>query len=101
MRPPRPHRLAAETSDARRSGPNTLPLPASEVDPRRRGRGAEEILIKDVGGIFLWHPIFTQLWKPYLKGPCLHQNKYGLLSWQPPQSGPQYYCAYVSTTKGS
>jgi oligopeptide transport system substrate-binding protein len=62
---------------------------------------AEQILITDVGGIFLWHPIFTQLWRPYLKGPCLHENKFGLLSWQAPQSGPHYYCTYVSNEKGS
>jgi ABC-type transport system substrate-binding protein len=62
---------------------------------------AEEILITDAGGVFLWHPIFTQLWKPYLTGPCLHENKYGLLSWQAPEKGPQYYCSYVNNTKGS
>jgi len=62
---------------------------------------AEQILITDVGGIFLWHPIFTQLWKPYLVGPCLHENKFGLLSWQAPEKGPQYYCTYVNNTKGS
>lgn len=60
---------------------------------------AEEILIKDVGGVFLWHPIFTQLWKPYIEGPCLHENSYGILSWQAPEKGPQYYCTYINNTK--
>lgn len=60
---------------------------------------AEEILIKDVGGVFLWHPIFTQLWKPYIEGPCLHENSFGILSWQAPEKGPQYYCTYFNNTK--
>jgi ABC-type transport system substrate-binding protein len=60
---------------------------------------AEEILIKDVGGVFLWHPVFTQLWKPYIAGPCLHENVYGILSWQAPEKGPQYYCTYFTNEK--
>jgi ABC-type transport system substrate-binding protein len=60
---------------------------------------AEEILIKDVGGVFLWHPVFTQLWKPYIAGPCLHENAYGILSWQAPEKGPQYYCTYFTNEK--
>lgn len=60
---------------------------------------AEEILIKDVGGVFLWHPVFTQLWKPYIAGPCLHENSFGILSWQAPEKGPQYYCTYFTTDK--
>ena len=60
---------------------------------------AEAILIKDVGGVFLWHPVFTQLWKPYIAGPCLHENSYGILSWQAPEKGPQYYCTYFTNQK--
>lgn len=60
---------------------------------------AEAILIKDVGGVFLWHPVFTQLWKPYIAGSCLHENKYGILSWQAPEKGPQYYCTYFTNDK--
>ena len=57
---------------------------------------AEQILIKDVGGIFLWHPVFSQLWKPYIQGPCLKENKFGILAWQAPEKGPQYYCTYFT-----
>ena len=60
---------------------------------------AEEILIKDVGGVFIWHPVFTQLWKPYIEGPCLHENSYGILSWQAPEKGPQYFCTYFTNAK--
>ncbi len=60
---------------------------------------AEEILIKDVGGVFLWHPVFTQLWKPYIEGPCLHENTYGILSWQAPEKGPQYFCTYFNNER--
>jgi ABC-type oligopeptide transport system substrate-binding subunit len=71
-------------------------------DEQRRAdlyQQAEEILIKDVGGVFLWHPVFTQLWKPYIAGSCLHENKYGILSWQAPEKGPQYYCTYFTNEK--
>jgi ABC-type transport system substrate-binding protein len=60
---------------------------------------AEAILIEDVGGVFLWHPIFTQLWKPYIEGSCLHENSYGILSWQAPEKGPQYFCTYFTNEK--
>ena len=60
---------------------------------------AEAILIEDVGGVFLWHPIFTQLWKPYIEGSCLHGNSYGILSWQAPEKGPQYFCTYFTNEK--
>jgi ABC-type oligopeptide transport system substrate-binding subunit len=73
-------------------------------DEKRRAdlyQQAEEILIKDVGGVFLWHPVFTQLWKPYIEGPCLHENSYGILSWQAPEKGPQYYCTYFTNQKPS
>lgn len=60
---------------------------------------AEAILIKDVGGVFLWHPVFTQLWKPYIAGSCLHENRFGILSWQAPEKGPQYYCTYFTNEK--
>ncbi|MCC6944688.1 MAG: peptide ABC transporter substrate-binding protein [Thermomicrobiales bacterium] len=62
---------------------------------------AEDILVTDVGAVFLWNPIFMQLWKSYLTGPRLHENKFGILSWQAPQSGPHYYTNYVSNEKNS
>jgi ABC-type oligopeptide transport system substrate-binding subunit len=29
---------------------------------------AEKILVEDVGGVFVWHPITFQMWKPYVQG---------------------------------
>jgi hypothetical protein len=43
--------------------------------------------------------VFTQLWKPYIEGPCLHENSYGILSWQAPEKGPQYFCTYFTNEK--
>ncbi|HET8632263.1 MAG TPA: peptide ABC transporter substrate-binding protein [Thermomicrobiales bacterium] len=60
---------------------------------------AEKLLVTEAVGVFLWHPIFTQLWKPYIAGDCFVKNKYGILGWQEPQSGPQYYCAYITKDK--
>jgi ABC-type transport system substrate-binding protein len=43
----------------------------SERDPVERlalYRQAERILVEDVGGVFVWHPIVFQMWKPYVRG---------------------------------
>jgi ABC-type oligopeptide transport system substrate-binding subunit len=36
---------------------------------------AEKLLVEDVGGVFLWHPLSDQLWKPYVKG--IPTNRFG------------------------
>lgn len=43
---------------------------------------AEEILVRDVGGVFLWHELSTEVWKPYLKGEALEPNKWGYRAWR-------------------
>jgi ABC-type transport system substrate-binding protein len=51
---------------------------AYELDRSKRMRmyrEAERILVEDVGGIFLTHPLTLELRKPWLKG--LENNKYG------------------------
>ncbi len=44
---------------------------AHEVDYNRRlqlYQQAERILVEDVGGVFVWHPLGFQMWKPYVRG---------------------------------
>ena len=60
---------------------------------------AEKILVSDGGAVFLWHPIYTQLWKSYIQGSGFVKNQYGILGWQQPQSGPQFYSAYITKDK--
>jgi ABC-type transport system substrate-binding protein len=43
---------------------------------------AEEVLVRDVGGVFLWHPMVTQLWKPWIKGNPVQPNKFGVTAWR-------------------
>lgn len=42
---------------------------------------AERILVSDVGGVFVWHPIRILIWKSYLKGDSISKNKAGVESW--------------------
>jgi len=49
-----------------------------ERDPERRlelYRQAERILVEDVGGVFLWHPMNAQMWQDYVRG--LKTDRYG------------------------
>ena len=42
---------------------------------------AERVLVSDVGGVMVWHPIMYQMWKPYIKGESISPNKAGVESW--------------------
>lgn len=43
---------------------------------------AEQILVSEVGGIFLWYIVNNQMWKPYIKGSALEPNKWGYRAWR-------------------
>lgn len=79
------------TSDGRHSWRNTdfdsIAQEANQLvgDPERRTelyRQAEEILVNDVGGIFLNHRIQGHLFQPYLMGGHRDLNAQGLPGWQ-------------------
>ena len=38
---------------------------------------AEHFLVDDVAGVFLWHPLRNELWKPYLRAEALERNDKG------------------------
>lgn len=45
-------------------------------------RQAEEILVSDVGAVFLWYPLLNEMWKPYVGGEALEPNKWGYSAWR-------------------
>lgn len=54
-------------------------------DPERRTRlyqQAEEILVRDVGGVFLWHDLVNEMWRPYVRGDALEPNESGYRAWR-------------------
>ncbi len=44
-------------------------------------RKAEEILIQEGPAVFIFQPIETAVWKPFIKGEGVEPNKNGLISW--------------------
>ena len=54
-------------------------------DPDRRTRlyqEAEEILVREVGGVFLWHTLINEMWRPYVRGAALETNRWGYRAWR-------------------
>ena len=54
-------------------------------DPVRRVQlyqEAEEILVRDVGGVFLWHVLANEVWRPYVRGSALGINEWGYRAWR-------------------
>ena len=43
---------------------------------------AERILVNDVGGVFLWYEMTSEIWKPYLRGASLEPNRWGYRAWR-------------------
>tara|TARA_B100000029_G_scaffold516109_1_gene626950 strand:+ start:21492 stop:23180 length:1689 start_codon:yes stop_codon:yes gene_type:complete len=53
--------------------------------PKRRlelYQEAEEILVQDVGGIFLWHDLVNEIWQPYIRGEAIEPNQWGYKAWR-------------------
>ena len=69
-------------------GSVTMPPAYSESMPDTREerisvyKEAEQILVDDVGGIFLWHPRVNQVWRPYLVSHTLQPNRFGQRFWR-------------------
>ena len=54
-------------------------------DPDRRNtlyQEAEEILVRDVGGVFLWHTLINEMWRPYVRGAAIETNRWGYKAWR-------------------
>ena len=54
-------------------------------DPVRRielYQEAEEILVRDVGGVFLWHTLINEMWRPYVRGAAIETNRWGYRAWR-------------------
>jgi ABC-type transport system substrate-binding protein len=56
-------------------------------DPSKRDqmfKGAEQVLVDDAGGVFLYHVTPGDMYKPYVKGEELEPDKIGLAAWHWP-----------------
>jgi ABC-type transport system substrate-binding protein len=62
-------------------------------------RRAEDVLVRDPGAVFLWHPTVIQLWKPWVKGEILKRNKFGILGWQRPSKADMLPYIYIGKDK--
>ena len=71
-------------------------------DPDRRMalyREAEEILVSDVGAVFLWYPLLNEMWKPYVGGEALEPNKWGYSAWRGDQMQNLTPTLYITNDK--
>jgi ABC-type oligopeptide transport system substrate-binding subunit len=62
-------------------------------------RKAEEVLVREPGALFLWHPSVVQLWKPWVQGEVNKTNKYGFVSWSRPSKADMLPYIYISRDK--
>jgi ABC-type oligopeptide transport system substrate-binding subunit len=60
---------------------------------------AEEILVQEPGAVFLWHPVVTQLKKPWVKGEPFKANKFGVASWPQMLHGALIPAVYIGKEK--
>jgi peptide/nickel transport system substrate-binding protein/oligopeptide transport system substrate-binding protein len=60
---------------------------------------AEEFVVKDPGAVLLWHPVVTQLKKPWVKGEIFTPNKFGVASWPQMLHGGLVPAVYISKDK--
>lgn len=57
-------------------------LMGDEAGRLARYQEAERILVSDVGGIFLWHELVNEMWKPYVRGAALEPNRLNFRAWR-------------------
>jgi ABC-type transport system substrate-binding protein len=62
-------------------------------------RRAEDVLVRDPGAAFLWHPTVIQLWKPWVKGEIQRRNKFGIVGWQRPSKADMIPYIYIGREK--
>ena len=62
-------------------------------------RKAEDVLVRDPGAAFLWHPTVIQLWKPWVKGEIQRRNKFGIVGWQRPSKADMIPYIYIGREK--
>ena len=60
---------------------------------------AEEILVEDAGGVFLYWAKTPQFWKPYLKGKSLEPNKDGIVAFRGNKLGLTHYTMYITNER--
>lgn len=62
---------------------------------------AERILVEDAGGVFLYWPVVTQFWRPYLQGASIEANREGIQAWRGNKLSLQPFDIYVTNERKS
>lgn len=62
-------------------------------------RKAEDILVGEPGAVFLWHPLVTQLWRPWVRGDIEKPNKLGIVGWQEAFKGGELTRIYIGNNR--
>jgi len=60
---------------------------------------AEEILVEDAGGVFLYWDRKAQFWRPYLTGEALAPNKDGVVAFRGNKLGLTHYNIYITQAR--
>ncbi len=62
---------------------------------------AEQLLVSDAGGVFLYWPRIAQFWRPYLQGKSLDPNKDGITAFRGNKLGLTHFTMYVTTDRAA
>ena len=60
---------------------------------------AEQILVEEAGGVFLFWARTAQFWRPYVKGKSLEPSKDGIVSFRGNKLGLTHYTMYITTER--
>ena len=73
----------------------------SQDDRFKLYQQAEQILVSDAGGVFLYWPRVAQFWRPYVKGKSLDPNKAGITAFRGNKLGLTHFTMYVTNDRPS
>ncbi len=60
---------------------------------------AEQILVEDAGGVFLYWARVAQFWRPYVKGKSLEPSKDGIVAFRGNKLGLTHYTIYITNER--
>jgi ABC-type transport system substrate-binding protein len=68
----------------------------SDADRIKLYQQAEQLLVSDAGGVFLYWPRVGQFWRPYLVGKSLSPNKAGITAFRGNKLGLSHMTMYIT-----
>jgi len=60
---------------------------------------AEQLLVEDAGGVFLFWVRSAQFWRPYVKGAALEPNRDGIVAFRGNKLGLTHFSMYITTDR--